>query len=98
MASGSKSGIDVAYVARLARLKLNEDETRLFQAQLEDIVGYVRKVQELNVAGVEPMSHGIPVRNVMRKDEPRDGLAREEALANAPLKRDNLFIVPKIVE
>lgn len=90
--------IDVAYVARLARLQLSEEERRAFQEQLQDIVGYVRKVQELDVSSVEPMSHGIPVNNVFRTDEPVDGLPRETVLANAPAHRDGQFTVPKIVE
>ena len=91
-------GIDVPYVAKLARLNLTPEETALFQAQLRNIVGYVRKVQELDVSGVEPMAHGIPMRNITRSDVPRDGLPREEAMANAPVKRDEMFVVPKIVE
>ena len=98
MSTGETDRIDVAYVARLARLELSDEELRTFQAQLQDIVGYVRKVRELDLKDVEPMSHGIPMRNVLRKDEPRDGLPRETALSNAPVSRDGLFVVPKIVE
>ena len=90
--------IDVAYVAKLARLKLSEDETAMFQTQLQDIVGYVRKVMELDVAGVEPMAHGVPMQNVLRKDEVRDGLTLDSVMLNAPVKRDDQFVVPKIVE
>jgi aspartyl-tRNA(Asn)/glutamyl-tRNA(Gln) amidotransferase subunit C len=90
--------IDVAYVAYLARLKLSEEETGLFQSQLEDIVGYVNKVRELDVSGVQPTAHGIPVENVLRKDEPGESLPREVALKNAPAQRDNQFLVSKIVE
>ena len=90
--------IDVAYVARLARLDLTEDEIRSFQAQLREIVGYVRKVQELDVSSVEPMSHVIPVENVFRSDEAREGLTCESALANAPAQRDGQFVVPRIME
>jgi len=90
--------IDVAYVANLARLKLSADETSMFQNQLQDIVGYVRKVMELDVTGVEPMAHGVPMQNVLRRDEARDGLTIESVLLNAPAKRDDQFVVPKIVE
>ena len=90
--------IDVSYVARLARLNLSADEAKVFQAQLDDIVGYVRKVRELDVSGVEPMGHGIPMRNVFRKDEVKPGLPREKVLANAPVERDGQFTVPKILE
>lgn len=88
----------MAYVARLARLELSEEELQAFQSQLQDIVGYVRKVRELDVSAIEPMSHGIPVHNVFRNDEPREGLQQEVVLANAPLTREGQFIVPRIVE
>lgn len=93
-----KDIIDVGYVAKLARLDLSSEELASFQEQLRDIVGYVKKVQELDLGEVEPMSHGIPIHNVFRKDEPADGLSQEIALANAPSMRDGQFIVPRIVE
>jgi len=98
MNSIDKDNIDVAYVARLAHLDLSEDELRSFQTQLEGIVGYVRKVQELDVSSVEPMSHVIPMNNVFRKDDVREGLAREAVLSNAPAQRDGQFVVPRIME
>ena len=79
--------IDVAYVARLARLELSQEELQSFQSQLQDIVGYVKKVRELDVSSIEPMSHGIPVHDVFRKDEPAEGLPQEVELANAPSTR-----------
>ncbi|MEI6218664.1 MAG: Asp-tRNA(Asn)/Glu-tRNA(Gln) amidotransferase subunit GatC [bacterium] len=98
MDSTNRDSIDVAYVARLARIDLSEDELRSFQTQLQGIVGYVRKVQELDVSSVEPMSHVIPMNNVFRNDEVRDGLAHEAVLANAPAQRDGQFVVPRIME
>ncbi|MEI6971307.1 MAG: Asp-tRNA(Asn)/Glu-tRNA(Gln) amidotransferase subunit GatC [bacterium] len=91
-------GIDVGYVAKLARLDLTDEELRSFQEQLRDIVGYVRKVQELDVGSVEPMSHGIPISNVFRSDVPGSSLLQETVLKNAPSHREGQFIVPKIVE
>ncbi len=96
--AGGAAGIDVAYVARLARIHLDDAEKATFQRQLEDIVSYVRKVQELDVSGVEPTAHGIPVCNVFRRDEIRQGLQRAEVLSNAPSQRDDQFAVPKIIE
>ena len=90
--------IDVAYVARLARLQLSDEEVATFQSQLGDIVEYVRKISELDLSGIEPTSHAHPVHNVLRKDGARDGLAHDDVMANAPLSRDGQFIVPKIVE
>ena len=90
--------IDVAYVARLARIALTEDEARTFQAQLGDIVEYVRKIGRLDLEGIEPTSHAHPVQNVFRHDEARAGLDHEDVMANAPREVDGQFIVPKIVE
>jgi len=90
--------IDVAYVARLARLQLSDEEVATFQGQLGDIVEYIRKISELDLSDIEPTSHAHPVHNVTRKDGVREGLAHEEVMANAPSSRDGQFIVPKIVE
>ena len=98
MSDRARDTIDVAYIARLARLELTDEELRMLQGQLQDIVGYIRKVRELDVSSVEPMSHVIPMSNVFREDETRYGLPRETILANAPVERDGQFIVPRIVE
>ena len=90
--------IDVAYVARLARLALTDAEVAAFQWQLGDILAYVGQLAELDLEGVEPTAHAVPVRNVFRDDHSVPGLPRDEALANAPNARQGLFIVPKIVE
>ncbi|MBN1557996.1 MAG: Asp-tRNA(Asn)/Glu-tRNA(Gln) amidotransferase subunit GatC [Lentisphaerae bacterium] len=90
--------IDVRYVARLARLNLTEAECARFQAQLDQVVNYVRKIREPDTAGIEPTSHAHPLENVFREDAVEPGLDRETVLANAPRTRDGLFIVPRIVE
>jgi len=90
--------IDVAYVARLARLYLTDEERRTFQSQLEHIVAYVHKIRELDVEGIEPTSHAIAVQNVFRTDDVRPGLDRDAVLANAPARTGDQFMVPKIVE
>ena len=97
-ADASGVHMDVAYVAHLARLDLTAEEAERFQHQLDDILRYVDRLRELDVEGVEPMAHAVPVRNMLRKDEPAGGLAPEQALMNAPLARQGLFIVPRIVE
>lgn len=88
----------MAYVANLARLDLDEASCALFQRQLETVLGYVRQIGELELDGIEPTSHGQPVYNVFRADEPRPGLAPERVLANAPARLDDEFKVPRIVE
>jgi aspartyl-tRNA(Asn)/glutamyl-tRNA(Gln) amidotransferase subunit C len=85
---------DVLHVARLARLELNDAEVDRFGEQLSAILDAVSKVQELDLEGVPPTSHPLDVVNVWREDEPRPSLPVEEALANAPGRRDDLFEVP----
>ncbi len=92
------SEIDVGYVAKLARMNLSSEETRLFQKQLGDILKYAEKLRQVDVSHVEAAAHAIPVFNVFREDEPRDWFTAEQALSNAPQKANNLFIVTKVVE
>jgi aspartyl-tRNA(Asn)/glutamyl-tRNA(Gln) amidotransferase subunit C len=91
-------GIDVEYVAALARLELTTEECELFRTQLADIVGYVKKIRELDVSAIEPMAHGSAVENVFRQDRAAPSQPVEETTANAPVSRDDQFIVPKIIE
>jgi aspartyl-tRNA(Asn)/glutamyl-tRNA(Gln) amidotransferase subunit C len=90
--------IDVAYVARLAHIRLTASEQAEFQRQLETILAYVDQIAGLDVAGIEPTSHGQPVYNVFRDDATRPGLARDTVLANAPERVGDEFKVPRIVE
>ncbi|MBP7830661.1 MAG: Asp-tRNA(Asn)/Glu-tRNA(Gln) amidotransferase subunit GatC [Kiritimatiellae bacterium] len=91
-------GLDVRYVAHLARLHLADEEVAVFQPQLEQVLGYVREMESLDVEGVEPTAHAFPVQNVFRNDEVQPGLDQETALKNAPQERQGQFIVPKIIE
>jgi len=90
--------IDIKYVAHLARLHLTPDEEKKLGAQLDGILGYIEKLKELDVTGVEPTAHAVPMVNVTRTDEIRPSLPHDDALRNAPAKASGLFIVPKIVE
>jgi aspartyl-tRNA(Asn)/glutamyl-tRNA(Gln) amidotransferase subunit C len=90
--------IDVKYVAHLARLSLTDEEEQKLGAQLSSILGYVEKLKEVDVSGVEPTAHAFPLVNVTRPDEVRPSMEHEEALRNAPAQANGLFIVPKIVE
>lgn len=90
--------IDVSYVAELARLELSDDEKALFQRQIEDIVGYVEKISEVNVEGVEPMMHGRETVNAFREDVVKPSLPVQTALGNAPKRVGDEFLLPKIVE
>jgi len=90
--------IDAGYVAELARLELTEEEKAVFQPQLEKIIGYVEKISQVDVSDVEPMMHGKELVNAFREDEVRPSMAREDALANAPARTGDEFLLPKIVE
>ena len=93
-----KLKIDVAYVAELARLELTDEEKAVFQPQLENIVKYVEKISSVDVDGVEPMRHGRELVNAFREDVVRPGMSTEAALANAPKRVGDEFLLPKIVE
>jgi aspartyl-tRNA(Asn)/glutamyl-tRNA(Gln) amidotransferase subunit C len=92
------SGIDISYVAYLARLQLTEAEAAQFSAQLKDILKSVEKLNELDVTNVEPTAHAVPMTNVLRKDEVQPSIESADVLRNAPQQSRSLFIVPKIME
>jgi len=86
----------VDHVARLARLSLTPEERETFARQLEAVLTYAEKVQGLDVAGVEPMSHAAGAER-FREDRPRPSLSREDALAAAPDADAFLFRVPRVI-
>jgi len=92
------SDLDVAYVARLARLNLSDEETELFQKQLGDVLKYAEKLREVDVSNIEAAAHALPIFNVFREDAPRDWFTVQQALSNAPRQANGLFIVTKVVE
>ncbi len=94
----NEKNMDVAYVANLARIHLTEEETILFQDQLEQVLLYVEQLQELDIEHVEPTAHAFPVYNVLRPDEEGKSLPREAVLANAPSATDAEIRVPKIID
>lgn len=89
---------DVKYIAHLARLNLSEVEQATIGAQLRGILAYVEKLKEVDVTGIEPTAHAVPLTNVVRPDVVRPSLTNADALRNAPAKANGLFVVPKIVE
>jgi len=88
----------VQHVARLARLSLNQEEVERFTVQLNDILRFVEKLNELDTEDVEPTSHVLPMANVLREDEVRPSWPREKALVNAPEQKDGMFRVPPVFE
>lgn len=89
---------DVLHIAKLAKLKLTDDELALLQGQLSRILGYFRQIEKLDTERVLPMTHVLDIHTVLRPDEPRPSISAEEALKNAPKRRDTYFVVPKVVE
>jgi aspartyl-tRNA(Asn)/glutamyl-tRNA(Gln) amidotransferase subunit C len=88
----------VQHVAKLARLAVSEEEAHRLAPQLSEIIAYAEQLQSVNLDGVEPTSHPLPLVNVLRKDEPRPSLPREEALANAPDHDGEQVRVPAVLE
>lgn len=90
--------LDVEYIANLARIKLTAAEIKSFKAQFSDILIFIEKLGKVDTSNVPPTSHILPVKNIFREDRVTGSLTPDEALKNAPQKKDNLFKVPKIVE
>ena len=89
---------DVEHVARLARLALTQPEKARLRQQLSAILGYIDKLKQLDVEGVEPTTHVVPRVNVMRDDEVEPCFPREAMTANAPDPAGGFFRVPRIIE
>jgi aspartyl-tRNA(Asn)/glutamyl-tRNA(Gln) amidotransferase subunit C len=88
---------DVAHVADLARLTLSDDELDRFTDQLAAVLDHAKDVEALDTAGVPPTAHPLPLRNVLREDEVRPSLDRDEVLAAAPAVEDDRFAVPPVL-
>ena len=89
---------EVGKVALLARLRLSPDELQTFTGQLNAIVEFVEQLQALDTTNVEPLAHGIDMHNVFRDDVVGPSLPREQALANAPKRNEDGFLVPAVLE
>ncbi len=87
---------DVEHVAKLARLSLTEEEKKLYTEQLGKIIGYFAELNAIDTTGVEPMSHALPVTNVMREDEVETPPGHELLLKTAPAHDSGFFTVPRI--
>lgn len=88
---------EVEQVARLARLELQPEEVGRITTELDEILGYVAKLDELNTDGVVATTHSQDVANAFREDEVRDSLPREKAIANGPCENGESFVVPRII-
>ncbi|MBQ3525911.1 MAG: Asp-tRNA(Asn)/Glu-tRNA(Gln) amidotransferase subunit GatC [Akkermansia sp.] len=91
-------GIDVAYIARLAKIELTEEETAKFSDDLNQVLEYVAQLEKWDTDNIEPMYHPLPIYDAVRKDEPGQSLSNDEAVQNAPAAQEGQFRVPKVVE
>lgn len=91
------SRADVEHVAKLARLALTDEEVDALTGELGKILDHAAQVSALDTDGVPPTAHPLPLVNVLRPDEPRPGISRDEVLAAAPAAEDGRFRVPRIL-
>ncbi len=94
----SAPDLNIDHVAKLARLALTAEEKARFSQQLGDVLHHIEQLGKVDVTGVEPTAHAFPITNVWADDIARPGLTVESALRNAPAQRDNMIVVPKVVE
>jgi aspartyl-tRNA(Asn)/glutamyl-tRNA(Gln) amidotransferase subunit C len=85
-------------LARLARLEFSNDEKKELEADLESMIGFVKKLKEVNTAGVEPLLHITDAVNVLRNDDVKQSISKQQALLNAPLTNGDFFITPKVIK
>ncbi|MBN1811501.1 MAG: Asp-tRNA(Asn)/Glu-tRNA(Gln) amidotransferase subunit GatC [Anaerolineae bacterium] len=89
---------DVEHIAELARLTLSDEEKTLYQEQLSVILEYFETLERLDTEAISPTATVLPLRSVMREDEPRPSTPREDILANAPAAEDGCFEVPAVLD
>ncbi|GAE36279.1 Asp-tRNA(Asn)/Glu-tRNA(Gln) amidotransferase subunit GatC [Halalkalibacter akibai] len=88
----------VKHAANLARLAITEEEAKMFTEQLDKIITFAEQLNELDTTGVEPTTHVLDIKNVLREDKSSEGLPIEDVLKNAPDHEDGHFRVPSIIE
>jgi aspartyl-tRNA(Asn)/glutamyl-tRNA(Gln) amidotransferase subunit C len=89
---------EVLKVATLSRIRLSDAEVDRLASQLSSILAYVEKLGELDTDAVEPLAHPLPLRNVLRPDEPKPSLSPQDAVGGAPDAADNFFRVPRVLD
>ncbi len=89
---------EVEHVARLSRLALEPTEIDVLTGQMDQLLGYVEKLNELDTEGIVATAHAVPMENAFRADEVKPSLGLERALQNAPQSEESCFVVPKVIE
>lgn len=87
----------VRHIGKLSRIELTDEQVKTLAGQLAGILEYFGKLQELDTSGVEPMAHAVDLHNVLAEDLPAESLTVEQALANAPQRDGDFFMVPKVI-
>ena len=90
--------LNIDHVAKLARIALTAEEKAQFAQQLGEVLHHIEQLAKVDVSGVEPSAHAFAVHNVWQEDVAHAEFSAEQALRNAPAKRDNMIAVPKVVE
>jgi aspartyl-tRNA(Asn)/glutamyl-tRNA(Gln) amidotransferase subunit C len=90
--------LNIDRIAELSRLALTAEEKARFSAQLVSVLSHIEQLAKVDVTGIEPTAHAFPLHNVWAADVAQPGLAVFDALRNAPAQRDNMIVVPKVVE
>lgn len=85
-------------LSQLARLDIKPTEKEKLRTDLQQMIGFIEKLQELDTTGIEPLMHLTEEINVLRADEVKGSVSIEEALQNAQLKKDRFFMVPKVIK
>ena len=88
---------DVEHIAKLANLKFDESEMERLTGEMNEILLYMDKLNEIDTTNVEPLSHPVEMNNVFREDKVAGSISTEDALKNAPAKDDKHFHVPKVI-
>ena len=88
----------VRHIAKLARIAVSDEEVAALEPELNNILGWIEQLQEVDVSGVQPMTAVIPNRLRLRPDQVTDGGYRDDVLANAPNSEHGFFAVPKVIE
>ncbi len=88
----------VKYVAHLARIDLEPKELEKLSQELQEILDFIDKLNKVQIEGIAPTSHILPMDNVLREDTPAESLSNENVLKNAPQRKGNFFGVPKVIE
>ncbi len=92
------SPTEVQHIADLARLNPSESEKILLAKQMSQIVEFVEQLNEIDTSQVEPLHHVQDLHNILRDDIPKDSLTTEETLINAPARKGDYFLVPKVID